>query len=42
MINNKSYTLPTPPYAKLMKIKNLTKFYFFQRLYEIKSGGIKK
>ncbi len=29
MINNKSYTLPTPSYAKLMKIKNLTKHYYF-------------
>lgn len=42
MINNKSYTLPTPPYTKLMKIKNLTNAIIFRRLYEIKSGGIKK
>lgn len=32
MINNKSYTLPTPPYAKLMKIKNLTKRYYFSEV----------
>lgn len=32
MINNKSYTLPTPPYAKLMKIKNLTKHYYFSEV----------